>query len=116
MPASIAFSTTGGQAGRLLGRDDQDVDTLADEVFDVRHLLFGLVLTVGDDQFDFRVLLGFPFHVLVELDAPGLEDGRLRESDPIFRRGMGPSPGQRPGDEPGGGHLISVLRSISLSL
>ena len=117
MPASIAFSATRVKSGRFLGRDDQDVDALGDEVLDVRDLLFGLVLTVGDDQLHFRVLLGFAVHVLVELDPPGLEDGRLREPESVLLRpAMRPGPGATPWRDAGRGHLDQRLRSISLSL
>ena len=73
------------QPRRFLGRDEQHVDALADEVLDVGHLLLGLVLAIGNDQLDLGMLLGFLLHVLVELDPPRLENRRRREADPIFR-------------------------------
>ncbi len=73
-----------GQAGRFLRRDQQRVDFLADQVLDVGDLLLGLVLAVGDDELDLGMLRGFGDDVLVELDAPRLDRGRLREADLPF--------------------------------
>ena len=89
-----------GQAGRFLGRDQQHVDLLIDKVLDVGDLLFCLVLPVGDDELDLRVILRLGLDVLVELHAPRLERGALAESDFPFRRGLG----RRPAGRQVGGH------------
>ena len=84
MPASIAFKVTPCKAGGFLGGDQEHVHTLTDEILDVGNLFLGLVLTIGDQKLDLRVMVGFPLHVLVELDAPRLERCRLREADANF--------------------------------
>ena len=75
--ASIACSTTPVRPADSFGEIKQRVDLLADQVLDVGDLLFGLVLAVGDDQLDFRMLRGLGDDVLVELGAPRLDRGRL---------------------------------------
>ena len=55
--ASIACCTTPVTRG-FLRRHQQRIDFLADQVLDIGDLLFRLVLAVGDDQFDFRMLGG----------------------------------------------------------
>ena len=72
-----------GETGQFLGRDQQGIDLLADEVLDVGHLLLGAVLAVRHQELDILVLLGLGADVLVELDPPGLDRGHLREPDPI---------------------------------
>jgi hypothetical protein len=64
-------------------------------VIDVGDLLFGLVLPVGDDEIDLRVVLGLGLDVLVELHAPRLERRALAEPDLPFRGSLGRRPAGR---------------------
>ena len=87
--ASIAFSTTPVSPADSFGEIKQHVDLLHDQVLDVGDLLFRLVLSVGDDELDLRMVLGFGFDVLVELHPPRLERGALAEAHSPLRRRLG---------------------------
>ena len=84
-----------GQARQFLGRDEQDVDLLDDQIFAIGDLLLGLVLAVGDDEVDLGVFLRLGLDVLVELHAPRLERGALAEANLPFRGCLGRRPAGR---------------------
>ena len=99
-----------GEAGGFLGRDEERVDLLADQVLDVGDLLLGAVLAVGDDELDLGVLLGLGDDVLVELGPPRLDGRGLGEADHVLLvLGAGSARGQVGGDgearHGGAGHL-----------
>ena len=99
-----------GQPRRLLRRDQQRVDFLPDQVLDVRHLLLGPVLAVGDDQLHLRMLRRLGDDVLVELRPPRLDRRRLAEPDHVL---LVLRPGEPLGHEDGHGdaRLWSPRRS-----
>ena len=105
-----------GQARRLLRRDQQRVDLLADQVLDVGHLLLGAVLAVGDDQLDLRVLRGLGDDVLVELRPPRLDGGGLAEADhPLLVLRPGEALGQVGGHRQAGDRAAGDLQEVSTS-
>src|SRR3954451_19708345 len=84
-----------GQPRRLLGRHQERVDLLLDEVLDVRHLLLGAVLAVRDQQLHLRVLGRLGLDILVELHPPRLDRRHLREADPPLRGPARRAPARR---------------------
>ena len=72
-----------GQTGRFLRRNQDRIDFLDDEILDVGDLFFGAVAGIRDDQFDLGMQRRLGPKILVELHAPRLDGGDLREADGV---------------------------------
>ena len=105
-----------GEARRFLGRDQERVDLLADQVLDVGDLLLGAVLAVGDDQLDLGVLRRLGDDVLVELRPPRLDGRGLAEADhPLLVLRPGEALGQVGRHRQAGDRAARDLQEISTS-
>ena len=67
----------------VVGRDDQQVDAVAEQALDVLDLLFAVRGRVGNDQPDFRVLGRLLLQLAGQHQPPRLAHVRLRDADDI---------------------------------
>jgi len=74
----------GRERFRLVGRDHQQIDALAEEVLDIGYLLRVVLLGVGEHDLHVRKVLRPRSDLGVHGDAPGLAEVTLREADEVF--------------------------------